>query len=80
MSALFKADDMDDVNSFRPISVLPVLSKIIGRHVHDHLEYLNVHEPIYRNQSGFRKQHSTEAAIAYIVDTLLFNLDKNKIN
>ena len=27
-----------------------------------------------------RKQRSTETAIAYIVDTLLFNLDENKIN
>ena len=63
------------------ISVLPVLSKIIERHVHDHLsEYLNVHDLIYKNQSGFRKQYSTETALAYIVDTLLFNLDKNHIN
>lgn len=81
MSALFKADDMDDVNNYRPISVLLVLSKIIDRHVHDHLlEYLNVQEIIYRNQSGFGKQHSTEMAIPYIVDTLLFNLDGNKID
>lgn len=72
---------MDDVNNYRPISVLPVLSKIIERHVHDHLsEYLNVHDHIYKNQSGFRKQYNTETALAYIVDTLRFNLDKNHIN
>lgn len=72
---------MDDVNNYRPISVLPVLSKIIERHVHDHLsEYLIVHDLIYKNQSGFRKQYSTETALAYIVDTLRFNLDKNHIN
>ena len=35
----------------------------------------------YKNpESGFRKQYSTETAFAYIVDTLLFNLDKNHIN
>ena len=81
VTALHKAGNMDDVNNYRPISVLPVLSKIIERHVHDHLsEYLNVHDLIYKNQSGFRKQYSTETALAYIVDTLLFNLDKNHIN
>lgn len=81
MSALFKACDMDDVNNYRPISVLPVLSKIIQRHMHAHLlEYLNVYELIYRKQSGFRKQHCTEKAIAYIVDTLLFNLNEDMIN
>ena len=81
MTALHKAGNMDDVNNYRPISVLPVLSKIIERHVHNHLsEYLNVYDLIYKNQSGFRKQYSTETALAYIVDTLLFNLDKNHIN
>ena len=80
VTALHKAGDMDDVTN-RPISVLPVLSKIIERHVHDHLsEYLNVHDLIYKNQSGFRKQYSTETALAYIVDTLLSNLDKNHVN
>ncbi|KAL9976863.1 hypothetical protein ACROYT_G014201 [Oculina patagonica] len=81
VTALHKAGDMDDVNNYRPISVLPVLSKIIERHVHDHLsDHLNDHDLIYKNQSGFRKQYSTETALAYIVDTLLFNLDKNHVN
>ena len=49
--------------------------------MHDHLsEYLNVHDLIYKNQSRIRKQYSMETALAYIVDTLLFNLDKNHIN
>jgi len=43
-------------------------------------EYLNVHDLIYKNQSGFRKQYSRETVLAYIVDTLLFNLDKNHVN
>ena len=81
MSALFKAGNTDDVNNYRPISVLPVLSKIIKPRVHNHQpEYLNDHDLIYWNQSGFRKMYSTEAAIAYIVDTMLFNLDQNNIN
>ena len=79
-TALHKAGHMDDVNSYRPISVLPVLSKIIERHVHDHLchlsVYLNLYDLIYKNQSGFRKQFSTETTLASIIDTLLFNLDK----
>ena len=49
--------------------------------MHDHLfEYLDVHGLIYKNQSGFRKQYSTEMALAYIVDSLLFNLDRNCVN
>ena len=63
VTAFHRAGNMADVNNYRPISVLPVLSKIIGRHMHDHLsEYLNVHDLIYKTQSGFRKQYSTETA------------------
>ena len=69
MTALHKAGDMDDGNNYRSFSVLSLLSKIIERHVYDHLsEYLNVQDVIYKNQSGFRKQFSTETAFAYIVD------------
>ena len=34
---LFKGGDLENVNNYRPISVLPVLSKVIERHVHDTL-------------------------------------------
>ena len=56
-------------------------TKIIERHVHDHLlEYLDVHGLIYKNLPGFRKQYSTEMALAYIAESLLFNLDRNRVN
>ena len=77
MTALHKAGDLDDVNNYRLISVLPVLSKIIEHHIHDHLtEYLNVHDLIYKNQSGFREQFGTETALAYIADTAIQNGQK----
>ena len=34
MSPLYKNGPQDDVNNYRPISVLPVLSKVIEKHVH----------------------------------------------
>ena len=34
---LFKGGDLENVNNYRPISVFPVLSKVIERHVHDTL-------------------------------------------
>lgn len=81
VTPLFKAGSTADVNNYRPISVLPVISKIIERHVHESLSsYLSDNGLIYSKQSGFRKKHSTETALAFIIDTLLFNIDKNKIN
>ena len=77
VTPLLKGGDADDVSNYRPISVLPILSKVIERHVHDSLyTYLS----IYQLQSGFRKRHSRETALIKIVDDLLFNLDNDRVS
>ena len=81
VTLLFKGGDPENVNNYGPISVLPVLSKVIERHVHDSLySYLCVNNLIYSKQSGFRKCHSTETALIGIIDELLFNLDSDRVS
>ena len=81
VTPLFKSGEECDPSNCRPISVLPALSKIIERHMHDSLyTLLNEHNLIYPRQSGFRKYHSTETALIKITDDLLFNLDNDKIS
>ena len=55
---------MDD---YRPISVLPVVSKVLERVVHHPLHsFLNEHKLLSSFQCGFGRNHSTEfAAIAF---------------
>ena len=73
VTALFKAGEISDLNNnYRPISILPLLSKIIERHVHDCLfYYLTINNLIYSNQSGFRSEFGTETAVAFIVDGMV---------
>ena len=62
-----------------PISVLPILSNIAERHVHNAFySFLCENDLIYIRQSGFRSKHSTETALIKIIDDLLFNLDKDR--
>jgi len=60
VTPIHKGGDKDDLNNFRPISVLPVISKILERFVHDELYYyLQCHNIMVSEQSGFRPHHST---------------------
>ena len=72
VTSLFKSGSHLDSNNYRPIAVLPILSKILERHIHIYLlEYLNKYELIHSFQSGFRQKHSCEFALIHMVDKWL---------
>ena len=65
VSPLHKNGPHDDINNYRPISILPVLSKVLEKHVHECLSaYFNEHNLLHKTQSGFRSQHSCETAFS----------------
>ena len=78
---MFKGNgSRSDRNNYRPISVLPVLSKLLERHICDHLcDFLTSNGILYKLQSGFRKSFSTETALIRLIDELLHNLDKDNV-
>ena len=81
VTPLLKSGANGNACNYRPISVLPILSKIIERHMHDALYiFLNSNNLISFPRSGFRKGHSTETALIKIIDNLLFNLDEEKVS
>ena len=54
VTPLFKKDSKTDPQNYRPISLLPLLSKITERIVHDQTkEFLSKNKLLYRFQSGF---------------------------
>ena len=62
---LYKAKDQQLLSNYRPISLLPVLSKVLEKVVHNKLSrYLQFHEILYESQYGFRKHHSTVHGVA----------------
>ena len=61
IAPLHKDGPRDDVNNYRPIAVLPVLSKILESHVTKPLtNYLNENNLIFKYQSAFRENQSIQ--------------------
>lgn len=64
---LFKADKPQLFNNYRPISVLPILSKIFEKLFQKRLiNYLEKHKILQKYQFGFRANHSTETALTLL--------------
>ena len=76
---IYKKEDDTMFSNYRPISLLPSISKIFEKVILEQLAtYLDRNNLIYKHQYGFRKNHSTEYASLHIVDYLNYELDKNR--
>ena len=70
--SIFKSGCRDDVNNYRPISVLPTLPKFIEKWIHKQLmSFLNSYSLLHKQQSGFREGHSSESALILMIDSWL---------
>ena len=80
VSALFISGDRSDPNNYRPITILPTVSKILEKAVHSQVySYLEENQISTPKQFGFRPKLSTEIALAHFTDTILGNMDKGAV-
>ena len=74
--SLLKYGNREEIDDYRPISILPVTFKIAEKVVYNHLfSYLNANNLLSSCQSGFRKNFSTETAVTIFVDEIRRNID-----
>ena len=77
---IFKSGDMENAENYRPISVLPVLSKLLEKAVHDQLlTFLESNELLNNSQFGYREKHSTQLASTLFVDEIRQAAEKGKM-
>jgi hypothetical protein len=80
VSPIPKTDSPDNMNDYRPISVLPTLSKIFEKvlieQIITHIDSNNVYPTTL---SGCRQGHSTSTALLHIRDTCIKALKSNEI-
>ena len=74
-----KANDEMIFSNYRPVSVLPVFSKLIERLMYNRLiQYINENKLLYEYQFGFQRGKSTHMALIVSLDKISEALDRGE--
>ena len=80
VTPIHKGGDKCNTTNYRPISILPIISKILERWVHSvvysHLDECNL---IPGSQSGFRPIHSTETTLHDLTNTCYQAMERGEM-
>ena len=76
---LYKSGDTASLSNYRPVSVLPLFSKILERLLYNRiLDFITKHKVLYNYQFGFRTNHSTNMALTILLDKIVSAIDKGE--
>ena len=78
---VFKSGDVENIGNYRPISLLPIISKILEKIVANQLiSFLETNKLLVNNQHGFRPNLSTETALLTVTNKIYENIENKKIS
>ena len=74
-----KSQDTSHPKNIRPISLLPILSKPLERHIHKYMyQHLDNNKLLHKYQSGFRPKHSCQTALVNLIDNWLSAINRSE--
>ena len=77
---LYKSGDTMNISNYRPVSILPVFSKILERVMYDRLfKFINKHKILYKYQFGFREGYNTNMALIVLIDKISSAIDRGDV-
>ena len=77
VTPIYKEGDKSERSDYRPISVLPVLSRLFGKLIYDQLyQYLERGGFLTSDQSGFRALHSSATCLLKCTDDWYSGMDE----
>ena len=76
---IYKSGSKSDVNNYRPISCLPIISKVFEKAVYSQLSnFLSMNNILHQNQYGFQKGKSTLHPLINILNFIGHAFNNNK--
>ena len=78
---LHKKDEVIYPKNYRPVSLLPVISKILERAIFDQMiNYLEANHLLHPSHHGFRSKHSTVTALIELYDQWIEAFEKDEVS
>jgi len=79
ITPIFKSKNQYLLENYRPISILPGISKIFEKVMYNQItDHFNDNNLFYLSQYGFRKGHNTEYATVELINRITSEMDENK--
>lgn len=80
VTPIYKSGSKSNPSNYRPISVLPVISKILEKVIYSRLEsHLNSIDFFYKQQYGFRRHSNTLSATIDLITKIKNKIDKKQV-
>ena len=77
---IYKKNNDTLLDNYRPVSVLPSLSKIFEKIIYQQIyQYFLENNIFFDSQYGFRSKHSTELAALELIDRIVTKMDQNEV-
>ena len=79
VTSMFKKRKNTEPKHYRSVSLLPVMSKVIEKVVHNQLiEHLEKYNIFFNYQYGFRCKHSVNTCLSYLSNQILKGFEARK--
>ena len=77
--SLFKKGNPELPSNYRPISLLPIFSKLFEKLMYKRLyRFLEIHKALYSLQFGFQENHSIDHALVNLIEAVRNTLDNRR--
>ena len=79
ITPVYKKGEKSEFTNYRPISILPVISKLLERIMYNRIyKHITKNNLLYTKQFGYQAKNSTSFAIIKLIDQIAKAFDENK--
>ena len=77
LKPIYKKESKTEAKNYRPVSLLPLISKIMEKVIHNQTQlFFDDNNILYKYQSGFRKYYSTDTCLSYLNDKVQLGFEQ----